>query len=647
MSIQAKQYQRASAGRAAPPAKQSLGGGVSGVSSGERSGVQIPHPTPQRELCSWRDETKKKKKKKKKKRTPLELRPAPTTRALIDPTAAAKKRKKRGRMRTALALLGLAGCAAGLDKTHVKVAQECDGDWKLDYPSRIDPSPPMVNISVSSSSFKFTDNLTFTMDGSVGLPNHPLGVFKLKAGGQACGEQSGYVEAGILGRVTVYFPPCPWPANGANFIISVNVWTVLPVIPPLISTGFGAKVQLVADGKPAMCLKIDLAQPPWSGAEKSQDKCQTDSSKIYSYPPPAEFSIDRVVVNLDDAPEHRWDAIVGPRADGMRALINQFIDNLSPKINNTIVRLILAAAAKGEMKRMPADYAAEMAGIARVTGIDVGYIWIMNMMYELTGFCTSVVAQDKKGQIFHGRNLDFGIFMGADEKTHNWALTQKLRDILLDVSFMKGGKILYNATTYAGFVGLLSGGKGPNGFSITVDTRYDDTVDKGLIEWFLGKNDDCEFLTFATRKAIELDADYPAALKRLTTYKPLGPAYIIIGGSAPGQGAVVTLAFNQGAHPVDVWPLQEALGNGSFYVLETNYDRLKAPAAFDDRRFPGENCMDAMGPENLTYENLWRVMSSNPTRNALTTFTTLMSPTTGHFEAYKAFCAPGQHCAPF
>jgi hypothetical protein len=44
----------------------------------------------------------------------------------------------------------------------------------------------------------------------------------------------------------------------------------------------------------------------------------------------------------------------------------------------------------------------------------------------------------------------------------------------MNVEFTRGGKSLYNSTTYAGFIGLLSGSKA-GAFSITVNTRYDGT----------------------------------------------------------------------------------------------------------------------------------------------------------------------------
>jgi len=396
----------------------------------------------------------------------------------------------------------------------------------------------------------------------------------------------------------------------------------------------------------AMCMKVTLWQPS-SPADPAQDTCETAvTPDIPSYPPPADLEIETVTVDLDMAPEDRWTHVVRPRAAAILKLIEDFKTAFGAKYNSTILDLALKYAGSHYLKRMPADYAGEIRGIAKATGIDVGYLWIENIAYELMGLCTSIVAQGADGNMYLGRNLDFGIFMGTNATTHNWQLAQDLRDTLINVQFTRGGKVMYNATTYAGFVGLLSGGKGPDGFAITVNTRFDSNVDKGLLEWMLGKNDDCQFLTFQTRIAMEGDADYASAFKRLTNYKPMGPGYIIISGSKAGEGAIITVAYGQST-PIDVWPLKEALGNNSYYILQTNYDRTGPPAPFDDRRYPGEDCMNKVGQQGLTLESLYKVLSSNPTRNALTTFTTLMIPTTGHFEAYKAFCAPGLHCAPF
>ena len=36
----------------------------------------------------------------------------------------------------------------------------------------------------------------------------------------------------------------------------------------------------------------------------------------------------------------------------------------------------------------------------------------MNIFYEVFTVCTSILAQAGDGTLYHGRNLDFGLFMG-------------------------------------------------------------------------------------------------------------------------------------------------------------------------------------------------------------------------------------------
>lgn len=561
-----------------------------------------------------------------------------------------------------------------LDPTLVRIEafeSDCEtstSDWILsNVPETVDPETPTFTFGVSKKSAETmsfennenNNNRTFDIRGSLGLKNHPLGIFKFEASGLARDEQKAYVYDGILGDITLNFPASSSIDDIAPvfaFDVNVRVFTVIPSIPPLVSTGF----QVILTVSDDLCAKISLSQPASSGAEKGQDVCLTDSTPdLPSYPPASELvngrpsAIPRYNISLDDAPADRWTDVVAPLSTEIQALIDTFMRR-NHSGAHPIYQWIIEHFGESEMRRIPAIYREEIEGISKATGINVGELWVMNMMYELEGYCTSIVAKGANGTIWHGRNLDFGLFMGADNTTHNWALTPRLRDVLVDISFTRGGAEVYRSVTFAGFVGLLTGSK-TGSFSLSVDTRFDANLDKGILEWIvLGKNQDCHFLTFTTRDVIENNATYADALRTLVNYMPLGPAYIIVGdGGGDVGGAVVTKQFVSESDrettnsTVDVWQLSDAIESGSYYVLETNYDRVKPPPDFDDRRYPAMNCLDSLEPGAFGPSDLWTVMSSNPTRNAMTTFTSLMSPTTGHFEAYVQFCAPGPHCAPF
>jgi acid ceramidase len=496
-------------------------------------------------------------------------------------------------------------------------------------------------------------NLVYSTSGSLGLANHPLGVFRFNVTNQpATGDAVVEIYDGVLGKMELDFTS--EESSGYSFRTHVDVWTVIPE-----GADFFFDVVIADAAAPSnalLCMRIELSQPKDNGAQKSQDVCEIS---MPSAPVIPVQEIPWVTVDLDEPASSRWNHVVAPRKAAIVALIDAFIDNLaknSTGVNSTLAKLLLAGISEIEMLRLPGDFSDEIKGVAKQTGRNVGSIFILNLMYEITGLCTSFVAQQSDGTPIHGRNLDFGLFMGSDPKTKSWKLTQLLRDVLVNVNVVRGGVTLYNHTTYAGFVGVLSGGKGPHGFSITVDTRYDNHLDAGIIGWLLGKHDDCYFLCFTTRMVLEQNETYAEAYHTLTTYHPLGPAYLIIAGTKSGEGAVISKEFNpqeERSHgtwngTADVWNLQDALDHDSFYVLETNYDRSVAPPGYDDRRFPAMNCFEnVITQKGVTIESVRTLLSTNPTRNALTTFSTIIEPATGYYAAFQQNCAPGPRCKPF
>jgi len=590
-------------------------------------------------------------------------------------------------MRAAVIGVLLAQQVAALAPARVAVSI-CDAQqqhWSLHAPTTTVPTAPTFDFKAVSTG-PFTpppSQLRWSASGSLGLPRHPLGLFGINATGVACGQQAVPIYDGVVGMLNLSFPSCPWRHGATATTISgrMSLYTPLVVEPPLLSSGLTLTWSLHApnahDGEEAelLCVKMELWQPADSGAERAQDRCGVAATPdMPHYPPASSSRIPDVIVDLDDPPELRWAKILGPRRALVANVANTIIAHLpyATALNSTLVRLLLAADADAVMRRFPPDFASEIRGVAKVTGVPLGYLFILNMAYELMGLCTSLVAQDAQGVVWHARNLDFGLFMGTDAQRHVWALTQPLRDALINVQFIQHGRPLFSATTFCGFVGIhsgmrhastASGGEAARGgesaslahpestsFSITINTRFDTTFDAGLIEFLLGRGAGREFMAFRVRRTLEQNRTYADAAKALVAYSPLGPGYLIVGGSAPGEGAVITKqpSLTRGVPPTkSVRLLGDALRNASFFVAQTNYDADGPPPAYDDRRYPVEDCLRTAGQPSVTPHGLFRTMSANPTRNALTTFTMLMAPQLGIFEAYKQKCDPSPHCSPF
>jgi len=204
---------------------------------------------------------------------------------------------------------------------------------------------------------------------------------------------------------------------------------------------------------------------------------------------------------------------------------------------------------------------------------------------------------------------------------------------------------LFYGVHYAGYVGTLTAVK-KGAFSLTVDSRFDDTLSYFLIHWLFDRTDKANFLSFLTRQAFESKDDYASALSYLSTQDMVGPSYIILGGPNAGEGAVITNGPNR-TQAVNVWTLDKGLPKDKpYYLLQTNYDNWVQPPFFDNRNAPAEDCLNKLGQAGMTKENLYNVLHAHPNRNRLTTYTTLLDVKTGELENSVQYCKE-QGCVPW
>jgi acid ceramidase len=97
------------------------------------------------------------------------------------------------------------------------------------------------------------------------------------------------------------------------------------------------------------------------------------------------------------------------------------------------------------LERMPQPYQDEIAGLADAANIDVGQLVLINIFYEVFTVCTSIVAQDSQGNVYHGRNLDFGLFPAYNLTDHDWTMTDLLRPLMVNVEFTQNGGTLFRS----------------------------------------------------------------------------------------------------------------------------------------------------------------------------------------------------------
>uniref|UniRef100_A0A8B9DSU3 Acid ceramidase n=1 Tax=Anser cygnoides TaxID=8845 RepID=A0A8B9DSU3_ANSCY len=338
-----------------------------------------------------------------------------------------------------------------------------------------------------------------------------------------------------------------------------------------------------------------------------------EDCKSKMYPPSGptfKGNVPTYIINLDLPPSKRWDELMRDK-----------------KTESHLT------------ETLPYPFNEELQGIANSSGVPLGEIVIFNIFYEIFTVCTSIVAEDKTGKLYHARNLDFGLFLGWDVKNNSWTLTRELKPTVVNLDFQRNNKTVFRSTNFAGYIGMVSGVK-PDLFTLTMNERFSlDGGYVGIFEWFLGRRDGM-WMGFLTRAVLENATSYQDAKEKLAKTRLLAPAYFILGGKNSGEGCVITRSRTAA---LDIWDLD--IKKGTWYVLETNYDRWKPPLILDNRRTPAMKCLNQTTQENISLPTIYDVLSTKPVLNKLTVCTTLMEVYNGHTETYLRECP--DPCSPW
>ncbi|XP_049588665.1 N-acylethanolamine-hydrolyzing acid amidase [Syngnathus scovelli] len=317
----------------------------------------------------------------------------------------------------------------------------------------------------------------------------------------------------------------------------------------------------------------------------------------------SDFAPPTIDINLDDDPQVRWLPLFKAfDSDFLKKAAQEVIDSTIPKWLHKVLRALVKAS---EKFILPKPYGEEIRGMASHVGASLSDIILLNFAYEATAFCTSIVAQDKAGNLYHGRNLDYP--------------QSVLRNLTVNVNFRKNGKISYIGTTFAGYVGLWTG-QSPYKFTVSGDQR-----DKGH-RWDFWKNMFSAFMlrrslvSWLVRETLEKAEDFEDAALRLSKIPIITGVYYIVAGARAGEGLVIT---RDRKGPADIWPLNPL--QGGWFRVETNFDHWRPAPAKDHRREAAEKAMNATGQEHINMYSLYKVLSLSPVCNSITIYTTTMS----------------------
>jgi hypothetical protein len=422
-------------------------------------------------------------------------------------------------------------------------------------------------------------------------------------------------------------------------------------------------------------------------------------------------SVPRYVINMDTPPLERWAAFVDIYRDSIRAadaLLDAQLREAAPRVG-PIVRALAETATSAAATLNKVMFGDDIKAIAQLVGLPVGRAVALQLVYEASALCTSVVVP--KDPL-----APEGATPPAHIRTMDWEM-DFLRPLTVELVYVRSGQPVFITTTWAGYAGVLTGMRlcpsapaAAFGVSVNFRSPGDGTFWTNLSKtlngaWPIG---------FLVREAMEHANGFDEAAEWLRCSELIAPCYFTISGTQPGQGYVVTRARVHGdpLDPDDVanepskktkgavdkdqrasaangvpdrlWSLgadgacvqcnadwwsnrrsddiMESFGRRKLVKAGLEKRRADAakfrPADTDDRRdaaddyddgaaVPRSQLQSSQYAETSEWsESLWEVMSRDPVCNEITIYGTLMVPGEGIYETrIPAPQAPPPHVA--
>jgi hypothetical protein len=249
------------------------------------------------------------------------------------------------------------------------------------------------------------------------------------------------------------------------------------------------------------------------------------STKPYELKIVPSFDID-----LDISPDKRWIPLVKQYKKKLKNVYDKMekmlVDNIGFGGN---LKLWLVEKAINLYGDSPLYYD-EIKSIANELDIPVNRMILIQLCYECFTACTSIIIdnEDKLSYPIHLRTMDW------DDNF--------LRDITINVRFIKNKRYLFEATTWVGYMGILTGVK-PNLFSISINYRRNHYPQfwKNIVN-VLRFNFPVGYLV---RECLTNCTNYDNIVNIMQETKLIAPCYIIMTGVNAGSGKVIVRDRNK------------------------------------------------------------------------------------------------------
>jgi hypothetical protein len=313
------------------------------------------------------------------------------------------------------------------------------------------------------------------------------------------------------------------------------------------------------------------------------------------------LDMSRFSIDLDLDPVDRWSDIIPNFAQPM----SEFNDAIRSQIPQAYIDVAEIVATQLD-KHIPQPYHDELYSIARAISMPLADIVLINLVYELRTYCTSLLVRTLNNTIIHGRNLDFDLN------------TDLLRRLTFHGKFFRSSNptFSYESIHFAGSIGLLTSSR-PGYFSLSINQR-----NTGDTHWWM--NALMSFLhlhsvpLFILTRSIfdNVFTSYQDMKYILENQHLIAPVYFIL-TDGRSSGMIITRNRLNSINPIEL----------NSTLVQTNYDHWLDDPLNDPRRTAAENILQTFNSTQITQDSIFDiVLSVIPVLNRITIYTAIMNP---------------------
>eukprot|EP00164_Ancoracysta_twista_P010946 GFYU01016682.1.p1 GENE.GFYU01016682.1~~GFYU01016682.1.p1 ORF type:complete len:469 (-),score=72.64 GFYU01016682.1:29-1411(-) len=328
--------------------------------------------------------------------------------------------------------------------------------------------------------------------------------------------------------------------------------------------------------------------------------------------------IPRYRIDLDKPPSERWQEVIRDFREKIlqtEQTIEAIIQESAGWIGGAL-ETIASSVLSGVTKVGKVYYGEELKGISKESGLKLGKLTAMQLVYEAVACCTSIVVPDEQGRPIHIRTMDWDMdFLG---------------DMTVDVQVCRGSTVLFHGTTWAGYVGMLTGVR-PGGYSCSVNFRVADGTYWSNLKRAIGGSWPSGFLL---REVLESTPDYAQASTYLRNSELIAPTYFTIAGMNVNEGVI--LARDPKSVHIETPMSQRG------FLVQSNIDQECFDQDYDilysiQRRRIASDYLQSIAAVTSA-DQLWSLMGRRPILNDLTVSATYMQPYDGYLETRLPRC---------